>query len=209
MPKIEPFEKHALKYEEWFIKNEYAYQSELNAIKDFMPDFDTAVEIGVGSGKFAVPLKIKSGVDPSDKMKKIAISKGINVFEGIAEELPLADESFDLALMVTTLCFLDDAEKAFSEVHRILKPGGFFINGFVDKNSDTGKIYQKYKEKSLFYKIAVFYSTEEVISLLKLTGFKNFQFRQTIFKPLDKINDVEPVKEGYGEGSFIAIKAQK
>jgi ubiquinone/menaquinone biosynthesis C-methylase UbiE len=209
MPKIEPFEKHAVKYEEWFIKNDFAYQSELNAIKDFMPDFENAVEIGFGSGKFAIPLGIKSGVEPSVRMRKIALSKGIEVHEGVAEELPLEDKSFDLALMVTTLCFLDDAKKAFLEVYRILKPGGFFINGFVDKNSEIGKVYQKHKEKSLFYKIAVFYSTEEVISLLESAGFKNFTFRQTIFKSLDKINDMEPVKVGYGEGSFIAVKAQK
>ena len=209
MPKIEPFEKHTIQYEDWFKKNEYAYQSEINAIKDILPNFSNGIEIGVGSGKFALPLGIKFGVEPSVEMRKIAESRGIRVVEGVAENLPLENESFDLVLMVTTLCFLDDASKAFSEVYRILKPEGFFINGFVDKNSMIGKIYQQYKTKSIFYKIAVFYSTEEVIFLLKETGFKNIEFRQTIFKSLDNINKVEPVKEGHGEGSFIVVRAQK
>jgi len=209
MPKIEPFQKHSIKYDRWFEDNQYAYQSEINAIKDIMPQFNNAVEIGVGSGKFAVPLGIKLGIEPSEKMRKAAKRKGIEVIDGVAENLPLKNESFDLALMVTTLCFLDDAKKAFSEVHRILKPDGYFINGFIDKNSSIGKIYQKYKEKSIFYKIATFYSTDEVISLLKDTGFKNIEFCQTIFRPLDKIEKAEPVKQGYGEGSFVAVRAQK
>ena len=97
------------------------------------------------------------------------------------------DGSFDLVLMVTTLCFLDDVKKAFSEVYRILKPGGSFINGFVDKNSKVGRIYQKDKQKSVFYRVAFFFTTEEVIKLLKEAGFRKFEFRQTIFNTLDKI----------------------
>jgi len=209
MPKIEPFEKYTQQYENWFDINKYAYQSEINAIKSLMPDFKNGVEIGVGSGKFALPLGLKFGIEPSSKMRKIAQSKGIEVIDGVAEDLPLKNEDFDLVLMVTTLCFLDDVKKVFLEVYRILKKGGYFINGFVDKKSKIGKIYQKNKEKSIFYKIAVFYSTEEVISLLKETCFKNIEFRQTIFNPLGKIYKVEAVKDGYGEGSFIAIRAQK
>ena len=209
MPKIDPFEKHSIQYEDWFNENKYAYQSEINAIKNILPNFNNGIEIGVGSGKFALPLGIKYGVEPSVEMRKIAESRGIRVFDGVAENLPLENESCDLVLMVTTLCFLDDASKAFSEVYRILKPEGFFVNGFVDKNSMIGKIYQQYKEKSIFYNIAVFFSTEEVIDLLEESGFKNLKFNQTIFNTLDKIDKVEMVKDGYGEGSFIAIRAQK
>jgi len=32
--------------------------------------------------------------------------KGIEVVEGIAEDLPFDDESFDFVLMITTICFL-------------------------------------------------------------------------------------------------------
>lgn len=209
MAKTRPFEEYTEKYEDWFEENRYAYQSEVNAIKEILPGFKSAVEIGVGSGKFALPLNIKLGIEPSARMRKIAESRGINVIDAAAEDLPFKDIGFDLVLMVTTLCFLDDAKKAFSEVYRILKLDGYFINGFVDKNSRVGIIYQKNKHKSIFYNIASFYSTEEVIELLKEAGFKNFEFRQTIFNTLDKVVDVEPVKEGYGEGSFIAVRAQK
>lgn len=209
MSKIKPFEKYTTQYENWFEENKYVYQSEIKAIEELLPNFNNGIEVGIGSGKFALPFGIKLGIDPSAEMRKIAESRGIKAIDGVAENLLLKNESFDLVLMVTTLCFLDDAKKAFSEVYRIIKPEGFFINGFVDKNSRTGRIYQKNKEKSIFYNIAVFYSTKEVILMLKDTGFKNIEFRQTIFKSLGKINQAEPVKEGYGEGSFIVTRAQK
>jgi ubiquinone/menaquinone biosynthesis C-methylase UbiE len=209
MPRIEPFEKYSERYEDWFYNNKYAYQSEINSIKEILPDFKKGVEIGVGSGRFAEPLGIKYGVEPSDKMRRIATSRGIEAVDGVAEELPYESCSFDLVLMVTTLCFLDDVKKAFSEVYRILEPGGFFVNGFVDKNSKIGKIYQKHKEESVFYRMADFFSAEEVIGILKETGFKNPESRQTIFTTLDKINGVEEVRAGHGKGSFVVIKSRK
>ena len=209
MPKIEPFEKHAKQYENWFENNKYTYQSEINAIKLLMPDFKNGVEVGVGSGKFASPFGIKLGVEPSAKMAGIARGRGIKVIEGVGENLPLENESFDMVLMVTTLCFLDDAKKAFFEVYRVLRKDGYFVNGFVDKNSRIGKLYQKNKDKSIFYKQAVFYSVMDVIELLKETGFRDYKFSQTIFKPLDNVNEIQEIKEAYGEGSFVVIRARK
>jgi len=207
--KIEPFEKYTDQYENWFEKNRYVYKSEINAIREILPDFKDGIEIGVGSGRFAEPLGIKFGIEPSYKMRKVAQSRGIEAVDSAAENLPFKDCSFDLALMVTTLCFLDDERKAFIEIYRILKPGGYFINGFVDKNSKVGSVYQKNKQKSIFYREAIFFTTEEVVKILKEVGFKNFEFRQTVFNTLDRIKQVEKIKEGYGEGSFIVIKARK
>jgi len=207
--KTEPFEKYTDQYENWFEKNRYVYKSEINAIREILPDFKDGIEIGVGSGRFAEPLGIKFGIEPSYKMRKIAQSRGIEAVDSAAENLPFKDCSFDLALMITTLCFLDDERKAFIEIYRILKPGGYFINGFVDKNSKVGSVYQKNKQKSIFYREAIFFTTEEVVKILKEVGFKNFEFRQTVFNTLDRIKQVEKIKEGYGEGSFIVIKARK
>jgi len=209
MPKIEPFENHYEKYEEWFNKNEFAYQSELNAVKELLPEKGKGIEIGVGSGRFAAPLGIKFGIDPSEKMLEIAKRRGIDVKIGVAENLPYENGSFDYALMVTTICFVDDIEQSFREAYRILKKGGVIVIGFVDKDSKIGKEYQKIKDKSLFYGPATFFSVEEVESYLKEVGFKNFDYRQTIFNTLNKIKSVEPVKNGYGEGSFIVIRAEK
>src|SRR5579863_8743760 len=95
----------------------------------------TGVEIGVGTGRFAQPLHIKFGIEPSENMAQLAEKRGIKVYRTLAEDLPIGNETFDFALMVTTVCFLSDIPKAFGEVHRILKPGGEIILGIIDKNS--------------------------------------------------------------------------
>ena len=207
MPKTQPFEEHALDYEDWFERNSLVYETELQAVKKLLSETGEGLEIGVGSGRFAVPLGIKLGVEPSKRMREIAKQRGMEVIEGVAEALPFDDDKFDFALMVTTICFLDDVELAMKEAYRVIKPGGSLIIGFIDKNSNLGKMYQKKRNESVFYKIAAFYSVDEVILHLKKAGFKRFDFTQTIFHDLQDIRDVEPIKSGYGDGAFIVVRA--
>jgi len=111
--------------------------------------------------------------------------------------------------MVTTICFLYDIKAAFQEAFRVLKPGGNLIIGFIDKDSPVGALYQQHKSESVFYKEATFYSVDEVSSYLKKTGFIDLEFTQTIFHRSSEIKNLEPIKKGYGEGSFVVVKALK
>ncbi|HBE04360.1 MAG: methyltransferase type 11 [Spirochaetes bacterium GWF1_41_5] len=209
MPKIAPFDLHTELYETWFEVNKIVYESEIAAIKKLIPFSGSGIEIGVGSGRFAEPLGIKFGIEPSRNMRKLAKSKGIKVIDAAAEDIPLQDSSFEFAMMITTVCFLDNIEKAFKEAYRIIKENGSLIIGFVDKESPLGKFYEKHKEQSAFYREAVFYSVSEIIHYMEIAGFINFNYCQTIFKPLKEIKKIEPVKDGYGEGSFVVIKGYK
>lgn len=206
MPKIEAFEKYTDEYDEWFKKNPDLYDAELEAIRQLLPPPGAAgMEIGVGSGKFAAPLGIKIGVEPSEKMAIKAKRQGIDVYRGVAEQLPFPDGKFDFALMVTTICFVDDAIRSFREAQRILKPNGCLIVGFVDKESDLGRQYLAKKEKSRFYKDAVFFSALQVLAYLKEVGFGMIETRQTLIPgTLPKI-----ILEGFGKGAFVAIKGVK
>jgi ubiquinone/menaquinone biosynthesis C-methylase UbiE len=207
--KIKPFEHNTTRYEDWFEKNKFAYLSELEAVKKAVPQNGIGLEIGVGSGRFAVPLGIIDGIDPSHNMRAIAQERGVLAVDGVAEDIPFPDASFDYALMVTTICFVDDIAASCKEVYRIVKPNGYIIIGFVDKESPVGKLYQKHKGSSVFYREAVFYSTDEIVSYLRNAGFSDFLFYQTIFKPLHTIKEREPVLEGYGRGSFVVVKGLK
>jgi len=202
-----PFEKHSSRYEHWFDENKYVYESELQAVKEQLPESNNGIEIGIGSGRFAAPLGIRLGIEPSARMREIARQRKIEALDGIAEKLPFDDARFDFALMVTTICFVDDLDEAFSEAKRVLKPGGPLIIGFIDKKSPVGKIYQQHKNESLFYRPATFYSVDEVLSHLQKAGFNHFNFTQTIFHHLADVKTIEPVKKGYGEGSFVVIRA--
>ncbi|MFO7852149.1 MAG: methyltransferase domain-containing protein [Bacteroidota bacterium] len=209
MAKTEPFDKHLQEYEKWFEDNHYAFLSELEAVRKLLPLKGKGVEIGVGSGVFAAPLGIEEGCDPSKAMREKAIARGIKAINCVAEKLPYEDESFDYALMVTTICFVDDPGKAISEINRILKPRGELIIGFVDRNSQVGKQYLKEKDKSLFYKDASFFSTKEIHDMLKENDFIIGKTVQTVFGSLGSIKDVQQVKNGQGKGSFIVTRAIK
>jgi ubiquinone/menaquinone biosynthesis C-methylase UbiE len=71
MPKTEMFDKYYMDYDNWFIKNKLAYQAELNLIRKLIPK-GKGLEIGVGTGRFAIPFGIKEGVEPSNRMAEIA-----------------------------------------------------------------------------------------------------------------------------------------
>ena len=209
MAKIEPFEKFTKDYEKWFEEKKPFYLSELKLLQHLLKDipFKKGIEIGVGSGRFAAPLKIPYGVDPSLKMLKIAQRRGIKTLRGIAERLPLKSLSFDLVLLITTICFVDSPKESLLEIERILSPEGHLLIGFVDKNSHLGRLYESKKERSKFYRGATFFGTEELISMVEQnTSLKLIKAGQTIFG-----TDVReyPPKEGYGEGSFVALLFRK
>jgi len=209
MAKTKPFNEHLSEYEQWFSDNHYVFKSELEAIRKVIPKKGKGIEIGIGSGIFAVPLGITDGIEPSEKMRAKAKDRGLHVLDGVAENLPLTDESYDFALMVTTICFVDDISRSFAEAHRILKHYGLLILGFVDKESPVGKLYLRLKDKSLFYKDALFYSTEEVYKYLWENNFTISSTFQTIFGPLEEVNEIQKHEKGYGKGSFVVIKARK
>jgi len=209
MPGVNAFDKNVDRYEQWFVDNPLAYVSELRALRELLPTSGSGIEIGVGTGRFAAPLEIRKGIEPSRSMAEVARKRGIEVIHGVAEHMPFADGEFDHALMVTTVCFLDDMDMAFHEVRRILKPGGSFVIGFVDRESPLGKEYQDGKDKSAFYQNARFYAVDEVISRLLKIGFCELELRQTLFRPLSEMEEVDPVKEGHGEGSFVVVRGEK
>jgi SAM-dependent methyltransferase len=209
MPRTKPFDEHFTRYEEWFNKNRYAYLSELQAVRHFVPVNARGVEIGIGSGRFAKPLGIGVGVEPSESMRALAQKKGLQVYDAVAEHLPFEDAQFDFVLMVTTICFVDDVKASFEEAKRILKKDGRFIIGFVDKKSPLGKTYEAHKEKNVFYRDATFYSADEVIALLQECGFNEHEEVQTIFGNLHDVTRVQQFEEGYGHGGFVVVCAAK
>ncbi len=209
MPRISPFEKYAQRYEEWFEKNRWAYEAELRTIKAMMPTVGSGVEIGVGTGRFAGPLGIKNGVEPSKRMRDFARKRRIRALEGVAEKLPFGDSQFDFVLMVTTVCFVDDISKALREAHRVLGDEGILIIGFVDRNSKMGEIYLERQEENVFYKEATFFSVDELVECMNHAGFTGLTFNQTIFGTLSETGEDEPVKPGYGEGSFVVVRGNK
>ena len=201
------FNRYCKKYDAWYDKNKFAYLSELKALKKAVPRIGRGLEIGVGTGRFAGPLGITLGIDPSYNMIEIARQRGVNVRWGFGEDLPFLDSSFDYAAIIISLCFVKDPLQVLQETRRVLNSAGKIILGIIDKESLLGKSYRR--KKSIFYKKANFFSVKEVIDLLNKAGFYKFSYYQTLFTSLDKIKNIEQPEKGFGKGSFAVIRAVK
>ncbi|HLY50814.1 MAG TPA: methyltransferase domain-containing protein [Solirubrobacteraceae bacterium] len=110
--------------------------------------YPRALEIGAGTGYFSLNL-LQAGVvgeatctDISPGMVRTlaanAARLGLSVrtARADAESLPFPDESFDLVLGHAVLHHLPDLDQAFSEFHRVLRPGGRIV--FAGEPSRTG-----------------------------------------------------------------------
>ena len=209
MPKTAPFDVYHERYEEWFDINQAAYISELLALRPFIPLGGNGIEVGVGSGRFAAPLGISIGIDPSSSMLSYAIARGIKGVMGTAEDLPFVDGSFDTAMVVTTICFVDSPDRMLAEIFRVLKPGGRVVIGFIDRESMIGQNYLTHQAESDFYRDAIFYSTDDVKKMLINLGFSITGLGQTLAHRLSETTELEPVLPGSGKCAFVVIAAMK
>jgi SAM-dependent methyltransferase len=203
------FDGMAEQYDKWFDQHWYAYVSECRAIHRLLPITDNGIEIGAGTGRFAVPLGIRVAVEPSEAMADIARSRGLDVTKAFGEELPFRDATFDFALLVNVLCFVKDPLPILREARRVIKPAGRLIIAFFDRESDLGRQYEKKKESSPFYNPAKFYSSTEIVSFLSTVGLSVRKACQTIVTDPKCMKHPDPVLYGVGQGLFVVMSAMK
>jgi SAM-dependent methyltransferase len=209
MARTAAFDAHHRRYDDWFVRHGAAYQSELLAVRALLPWRGHGLSIGVGTGRFAGPLGVATGVDPAREVLAYARRRGVASVQGIAEALPFADASFDYALSVTTLCFVDSAATMLEEARRVLKPGGVLVLGFIDRNSALGRDYLSHQTGNVFYRDASFYSAAELEGLLTAAGFREPEWGQTLSRPLNEIREIEPLRPGRGQGAFVVVAARR
>jgi len=203
------FDTHAEEYDQWYERNKFAYLSELEAIKCGVPKGGKGLEIGVGTGRFAEPLGVSIGLDPSENMLQIAKKRGIETISGKGENLPFADKKFDFVLIINTLCFVNDSAQVIIEAKRVLRNRGRIIIGLIEKDSFLGRDYQNRKRGSKFYKEVNLHSGKEIVELLRNYHFRRVITFQAIFRSLDRIKKIESPRKGLGEGCFTVICAEK
>jgi ubiquinone/menaquinone biosynthesis C-methylase UbiE len=120
--------------------------------------FDRALEIGAGTGYFALNL-VQAGVvghatctDISPGMlttlqanaRKLGIDVDARACD--AEDLPFEDGSFDLVFGHAVLHHLPDLDRAFSEFRRVLRPGG--VVAFAGEPSRHGDRIASYPKRA-------------------------------------------------------------
>jgi ubiquinone/menaquinone biosynthesis C-methylase UbiE len=210
MPVVAVFEERAQEYDAWFDAHECIHQAEVAALRKFIPGEGLSLEVGIGTGRFAVPLGIRFGIDPSRRMLAIARQRGLRVCQAVGEQLPFRDGRFNVVLLVTVICFVDDVPTLLRELRRALKSGGHHIIGFINRNSELGRLYESRKETSAFYRDARLYGVDEVAARMQEAGFRSLRFCETLFGDATQLGSSGlEVRDGYGNGAFGVLGARK
>jgi SAM-dependent methyltransferase len=210
---VSPFDTLASEYDAWFDKDgSLIFFIEAQAFKTLLPSLPKPwLEIGVGSGRFAQALRIETGIDPSNKLIKIARRRGIKAYEGRGEQELFNEGTVGTVFLIVTLCFLDSPLDVLKEAYRILAPSGKIVLGLVLKESPWGRFYQQQKEKGhRFYKFATFYSRDEAVELLTQASFVTERIISTLFQRPGEVQNMEIPREGYfPDAGFSIITAGK
>jgi len=176
------------------------------------------LEVGVGTGRFAVALGLDVGLDPASAPLGLAAGRGVRSVRGSGERLPFADGAFGAVALIVTLCFVDDPAAALLEARRVLRPGGRLALGLVPADSAWGRWYgEKRRAGHPFYRTAHFLTVAEHVRLLEEAGFAPTGARSALFQdPTDPIPDGATgqgrdadVREGARPGAgFVALGAR-
>ncbi len=158
------FDENWHNYDKWYEFHKNEYNEEIEFLKSILPS-GKGIEIGIGTGRFSLPLKIEYGLDYSLNMLKIAKSRGIEVILGDAYRTPFMDKSFDFSLFMVTLCFLEKPVDALFEAKRISRK---VVSVILDKNSEY--VSDLMKNPKGFYKFANFLSLDDLLSIYEKAG---------------------------------------
>ena len=227
------FDGYAAKYDEWFMKNENLFISELRLFQTVLGDITgkKLLSVGCGSGLFESYIDCSNveGIEPSEDMGQIAVKRGVNVIKfGLIEDVDLPENEYDIIYFNGSSSYMEDLVPVYEKSLKALKAGGKLILLDVPKESAFGFMYLLGKSLNTYdheylegampelpYPLAlassgVWHTTEEKINVLKDLGVSKFNFYQTLVKnPLYTNEEPEEVIEGYKSGGYVAIIAEK
>jgi len=199
------FDLKARDYDRWYDRHRITYLNELKLVRSF--GCARALEIGVGTGRFAADTGVVVGVDPSLSMLRMASSR-VQVIRALGERLPFRDGCFDCAYLIVTLCFVADPRRVLGEASRVADR---VIACIVPGNSSWGRHYEKLKLRGHpIYSAARFYRVEELVELASGLGLRLTRIYGTLtYAPskLERPEEPRPIRmEEASEYGFIGME---
>jgi len=153
---------------------------------------DTVVDLGSGAGNDVFVTRAITGdsgkvigIDFTEAMLEKAKRnneklgyKNVEFKMGEIENIPLENSTADIVICNCVLNLVPDKIKAFSEIYRILKPGGHFcVSDIVLK----GELPAELKKSAALYAgcVAGAIQQKEYLEIIKNTGFRNTEIKKT------------------------------
>lgn len=145
---------------------------------------DHVLDLGSGAGNDCFVARVLvgdegkvTGIDFTDAMLEKANKnlektgfKNIEFLKGDIEAIPVNDSAIDVVISNCVLSLVPDKQKAFSEIYRVLKPGGHFC---ISDIVLTRQLPHKLREAAAMYAGCVSGALlkEEYLSVIKQQGF--------------------------------------
>ena len=136
------------------------------------------LDMGCGEGRFSRLLTERGataiGVDPIRRLVEAAVEAGNetqNYLQGVGENLPFCDQSFEMVVAYLALIDIPDYRSAIREAARVLKPKGrFLIANVSNLASSSGD--RVYDENGRFLHYAIDDYLEEKSLTLEFGGVR-------------------------------------
>jgi len=186
-----------------FVKN-IALKNKLGLINSYQPSKGLILDIGAGTGEFLSVAKNDGwktiGVEPSDKAKDIAKSKGVPFVENTSE---LESNSCDVISMWHVLEHVPNLEEQIKELKRLLKPNGTLIVAVPNFKSFDAKHYGNFWAA---YDVPIHFWHFSKTAIQKLFAKENMRLDKVLPMKFDSFY-VSLLSEKYKNGKMNYIKA--
>ncbi|MEE9573393.1 MAG: arsenite methyltransferase [Candidatus Neomarinimicrobiota bacterium] len=153
---------------------------------------NTVVDLGAGAGNdvFVARSIVGDagkviGIDMTEEMIELANKnkdklgyENIDFRLGEIEDLPVDEDTTDVVISNCVLNLVPDKEKAFSEIHRILKKDGHFCISDIVLKGDIPEVLKKSAEMYAGC-VAGALQKDEYIKTIHNAGFKNVEIKQS------------------------------
>jgi ubiquinone/menaquinone biosynthesis C-methylase UbiE len=217
----EIFDHWAEKYDQWFetpmgrlIKD---YESKL-ILRMLAPGpGELILDAGCGTGIFTKDILETgarvAGIELAFDMLHRAVTKcSGRTFQSVIgdiQKLPFADDSFNKAISITAIEFIQDARSAVEELFRVTKPGGCIVVATLNSLSPWAQRRKEAAQKghSLF-RHAIFRSPDEIKGLSPVEGIVETAIHFEKNDDLEIVQKIEKLgsKKGLNTGAFLAAR---